>query len=240
LHVLRYYAVYRALVRARVALIHEHQPGLARAARVHEYRSFEEHLSLAEALTRELPAVLVATTGLSGSGKSTVALELAERLGGVRVRADVERKRLFGLAPQARSERRIYSADATRRTYVRLCEGAQQALEARVPVIVDAASLKRAERAGFRALAAAHGARFALLACEAPAEVLRVRVVQRAQLGTDASEAGVDVLERQLQWCEPLAEDERNSAFTLDTSQAAAAQSRALDGFVRDLLARPQ
>ncbi|MFN9478769.1 MAG: AAA family ATPase [Betaproteobacteria bacterium] len=240
LAVLRYYAVYRALVRARVALIHEHQPGVTRAARVHEYRNFEEHLALAEALAGEPPPVLVATTGMSGSGKSTVALALAERLGGVRVRADVERKRLFGLAPHARSDGAIYSAEATRRTYARLNEVAALAVQARVPAIVDAASLKRAERAEFRALAAAYGARFVLLACEAPAEVLRARVARREQLDSDASEAGVAVLEQQRQWREPLAEDERSSAFTLDTSQAADAQSRALDGFVRELLAPSQ
>ena len=240
LTVLRFYAVYRALVRARVALIHEHQPGVPRAARVHEYRSFEEHLLLAEALTRSPPPLLVAMSGLSGSGKSTVALELAERLGGVRVRSDVERKRLHGLAPDARSDGGIYSADATRRTYARLRQVARTALAARVPAVIDAASLGRGQRAAFRALAAQAGARYALVRCEAPPAVLRERVAQRQRDGADASEAGVAVLERQSLGWEPLAGDEHGTVFRLDTSLPHDQQRQAVDAIVRALAQPPQ
>lgn len=240
LSVLRYYAVYRALVRARVALLHEHQPGVPRAARVHEYRSFAEHLSLAEVLTQAPPPLLVAMSGLSGSGKSTVALELAERLGGVRVRSDVERKRLHGLAPEARSGGGIYSAEATERTYARLRGVARVALAARVPVVVDAASLRRTERAQFRALAEQAGARFALVLCEALPEVLLARVAQREREGGDVSEADVAVLERQRQWQEPLGADERPHAFRLDTGLPPDFQRQAVDAVVRALAPPPQ
>jgi predicted kinase len=240
LAVLRYYAVYRALVRARVALLHEHQPGVPRAARVHEYRGFERHLSLAERLAEASPPLLVAMSGLSGSGKSTVALELAERLGAVRVRSDVERKRLHGFAPEARSDGGIYSGPATQRTYARLLDVARGALAARVAVIVDAASLKRAERELFRTLAVQAGARFALVLCEAPPEVLGARVAGRARAGRDASEAGVAVLAQQRHWQEPLAADEQLTAFRLDTGLPPDAQRQSVDAIVRALALRPQ
>ena len=202
LSVLRYYAVYRALVRAEVALIRHRQPQLRRQVRLREHTSFEHYLALAERLSRPGTRALVVMTGLSGSGKSTVALELAQRLGGVRVRSDVERKRLFGFAPQDRTEGAVYTAEATARTYDRMAEIARAALLAGVPVVVDGAFLKRVERDRFRALARELDVRFTLVSCEAPADILRARVAARHRAGRDASEADVDVLERQIGWQE--------------------------------------
>jgi aminoglycoside phosphotransferase family enzyme/predicted kinase len=217
LSVLRYYAVYRALVRAEVALIRLRQPELRRQVRVREHASFEQYLALAEELSRTGTRALVVMTGLSGSGKSTVALELAERLGGVRVRSDVERKRLFGFAPNDRTQHAIYSAEATVQTYDRMAQAARAALTAGVPAVIDGAFLKRAERDRFRALAGEQDARFMLVACEAPADTLRTRVAARQRAGSDASEADLDVLERQMQWQERLSPDERADSVSIDT-----------------------
>ena len=169
LSVLRYYAVYRALVRAEVALIRLRQPELRRQVRLREHTSFEQYLALAERLSRPGARALVVMTGLSGSGKSTVALELAQRLDGVRVRSDVERKRLFGFAPHDRTERAVYTTEATARTYDRMAEVARAALVAGVPAVVDGAFLRRVERDRFRALARELEARFTLVACAASA-----------------------------------------------------------------------
>ena len=128
----------------------------------------------------------------------------------MRLRSDVERKRLFGLAPQDSSNSAldggIYTRDATTRTYARLHSLTRDLLAAGWPVIVDAAFLRREERAAFRALAAGLGAGFGILATEAPAEELRRRLMARS---SDASEATVAVLEKQLEWFEPLDEDEQ-------------------------------
>jgi aminoglycoside phosphotransferase family enzyme/predicted kinase len=217
LSVLRYYAVYRALVRAEVALIRHRQPQLKRQVRLREHASFEQYLALAERLGRPGAHALVVMTGLSGSGKSTVALELAQRLGGVRVRSDVERKRLFGFAPKDRTDGRVYSREATARTYDRMAQVARATFLAGVPAIVDGAFLKRAERDRFRALARELGARFTLVSCEAPEEILRARVVARNRTGRDASEADVDVLERQMEWQERPGPDEEADSIRVDT-----------------------
>jgi aminoglycoside phosphotransferase family enzyme/predicted kinase len=231
LAVLRYYAVYRALVRAEVALIRLRQPELRRQVRVREHASFEGYLALAERLTVAGARVLVVMTGLSGSGKSTVALELAQRLAAVRIRSDVERKRLFGFAPHARTTGPIYTREATARTYARMEEAARAALAAGVPAVVDGAFLQRAERDRFRGLARELDARFALVACEAPIETLRARVTARLGEGRDPSEADVHVLERQLQWQQPPAAEEAADCARIDTGGAWAeveAQCRAL------------
>jgi len=215
---LRYYAVYRALVRAEVALIRHRQPQLRRQVRLREHTSFEHYLALAERLSRPGARVLVVMTGLSGSGKSSFALGLAERLGGIRVRSDVERKRLFGFAPQDRTERGIYSPEATVRTYDRMAQVARAALLSGVPAVVDGAFLKRFERDRFRGLAKDLGARFTLVSCEAPADVLRARVAARHRAGDDPSEADVEVLERQIGWQERLAPDEEADCIHVDTA----------------------
>jgi aminoglycoside phosphotransferase family enzyme/predicted kinase len=215
LRVLRFYEVYRALVRALVRSLVASQ----RAA-----HSGPDHLACALALAAQTPAPrLLITHGLSGCGKSTIALQLLERSDAVRLRSDVERKRLFGLQALQSSAAHaldVYTADATQRTFDRLADGARDALRAGWPVIVDAAFLRRAERQRFKALAAELGVPFAILHCHAAESVLRARVAARHAAGNDASEADVAVLQRQLDHHEPLGDDERAIALTVATDAA--------------------
>ena len=163
------------------------------------------------------------THGFSGSGKSSIASQLLCAAGAIRLRSDVERKRLYGLDPLARSAALgvdIYGAEATRRTFDRLRACARDALLAGYPVIVDAAFLRRAERQGFEALATELRVPFSILDCSATPATLRRRVAERDAAGTDASEAGLAVLERQLATHEPLDADERRAAIEVSTEEA--------------------
>jgi hypothetical protein len=233
----RLYAVYRALVRAKVALIRAQQPAVDPALRVHEHGDFADHLALAERLARPQQPLLVAMHGLSGSGKTFVAQHLLESLGAVRVRSDVERKRMFSLAPTARVDAQLraelYGADATRATYDRLAAAARAIIDGGFTAIVDAAFLRRAERDAFAALARSLGVRFAPIACAAPADVLRARVAARMAADRDASDATVDVLERQMTWCEPPGDDER--ALRIDTGAPPDEVARRCDALARAL-----
>ncbi len=221
LAVLPYYGVYRALVRANVARIRAGQPAAGAAARARDLASCERHLELAQRLAAPRPEVLAITCGVSGSGKTLVAGLVCERLGAVRTRSDVERKRLFGLDAREHAAAApglgIYDPDASRRTYERLAGVAERVLDAGYPVVVDAAFLARADRAAFAALARARGARFWIIACEAPARTLSERVRRRAQAGDDASDATAAVLARQLETREVLTADERALASTIAT-----------------------
>ena len=217
LAVLRFYEVYRALVRALVAALRARGKGSVAAAG-------PDYLACAETLVHRAPgpARVLITQGLSGSGKSSVARQLLEATGAVRLRSDVERKRLFGLDALQRSASRgvdIYTAAATRSTVERLLQCASTAVAAGYPVIVDAAFLRQDERHAFRAAARRWGVPFAILECRASVECLRARVSARGTGGQDASEADLAVLERQLLFHQPLDEEERAVTIALDTEQ---------------------
>lgn len=202
---LRAELVHRAAVRALVGGLSA--PPLASSTHGPDY------LDAARRFTLGTPPSLTITHGLSGSGKSHASQRLLQASGAIRLRADVERKRLFGLSAQARSADHIpggiYSADASQRTYAALLHHAERLLQAGWPVVLDAAFLRRAERTAARALAQRLKLPFGILHCEAPTEVLQARLAQRAAEGLDPSEADASVLARQGQWIEPLDDDER-------------------------------
>lgn len=221
---LRYYLVCRAMVRAQVAALGAQQglqggkggkgePGTRAAA----------YLGLAVALSRGADPRLAITHGLPGSGKSFVSQAMLEAAGALRVRSDVERKRLFGLQPLDSSHERvpggIYDAATTVRTYARLREVARTALQAGWPVLVDAAFLHRAERAQFAALAGSLGVPYAIVDCQAPLAVLRQRLAERQARGGDASEADEAVLDRLREADQPLDAQERAVALPADAAQ---------------------
>jgi uncharacterized protein len=230
--VLRYYLVYRAVVRAKIACIRSQQSGDAHAAQGRAQREFGEYLALAGSLAASGHRALVVMHGLSGSGKTTVAQKMSERLGAVRVRSDVERKRLHGLTAGARTQSQpfggIYAPEATRLTYARLARAARDVVESGYGVIVDAAFLRRAERDELRALALELGASFLIASCRASEAALRGRVARRQAAVSDASEAGVSVLENQLATQEALGDDELAHAAVIDTEHGDAGLEEAI------------
>jgi aminoglycoside phosphotransferase family enzyme/predicted kinase len=151
-----------------------------------------------------------------------LARGLLQRAGAIRLRSDVERKRLAGLAPLAdsRAAGDLYTRAGTAATYEHLAERASAILEAGWPVIVDAAFLRRGERERFAALAAAAGARFAILDCQAPMAVLRTRIAARRARADDASEADESVLALLAARQEPLTAAERAQAIVVRTDAA--------------------
>lgn len=215
---LRYYAVYRALVRAKVNAIRIGQTaGPERDAALADVRAL---LQLAATLTQPQPPRLDITHGLSGSGKTTVTQTLMQTPGAIRLRSDVERKRLAGLDALARSGSgvgdHLYAAGATRQTYRHLAGLAGQLLDAGWPVIVDATFIARWQRDLLREQAQSRGIEFHVLDFPVPVAALRERILQRSRAGNDASEADLAVLQYQIDSQEPLAADERAGIVSID------------------------
>jgi aminoglycoside phosphotransferase family enzyme/predicted kinase len=222
LRLLDYHLVHRALVRAKVALLRARQggSGAADAGAVGQ-----RYLALAQDFLSPPGAVLLVTHGFSGSGKSTLTQGLLEALGAVRVRADVERKRMAGLQPQERSGSPpgsgLYSAAMHAATYDRLRELAAVVLQAGRPVILDATFLSRAQRDATRQLALTLQVPWVILDFDAEPAELRRRLRERQARGGDASEADAAVLAAQMQSADPLQADEMDAVFCCQAATGA-------------------
>jgi uncharacterized protein len=250
-----WYFCYRAMVRAKVAGLRRQQPGLSLSDLERLHSDLENYIALAELSIRPRNPALILMHGRSGSGKSFVAQQLAERLNAVVIRSDIERKRLFGLwgdpivgshplvatsqasghvdTPSPGQSQDVlpigshdfahgkssdlYSAAAGRQTYGRLLQLAETIVQAGFTVIIDAASLKREQRARVRQRAIDLGLRHGLVACEAPEAVLAERLSHRQATGEDPSDADWAVCQQQAEQAEPILHDEGWPIFTIDT-----------------------
>lgn len=232
LQVLRYYLVYRAMVRAKISLLRATQLAAGNAEARASQQQARRYLALAAGYARPRGSFVAITHGFSGSGKTTLSQALLELSGAIRVRSDVERKRLHGLAPAQRGDGAIdeglYGSAATDATYQRLRELAQIIVDAGYGVIIDATFLKRAQRDIFRALAKRAGIPFAIIDFVASECALRDRVAARSRQGDDASDADMAVLEHQLHTHQPLQADELDFIFQYDTSRSTAQAQQAL------------
>jgi predicted kinase len=212
------YFVYRCLVRAKVAAIRsrERENEDERAA---DIASASDYTAMARRQATNGEPVLVIMHGLSGSGKTWLSERLMAALPAIRVRSDIERKRLFGLDETADSESGIgsgiYSPSASVETYERLFTLADSLLAAGHHVILDAAFLKKKQRVFATSVASSLGVESVLVCAEAPEDVLRSRIQNRAKLKDDASEADLAVLEHQLASAAPIGRTE--AAISVDT-----------------------
>lgn len=226
LPLLPYYESYRALVRAKVHALRAQQFVPQSAERHAAVSDCRRYLDWATARVAERRPALLITCGLSGSGKTWLARQLAPALGALHVRSDVERKRLAGLGPldDSRSppDAGIYTLEFNARTYDRLVECAGAALAGGEPVIVDAAFLRTAERLRFLRLAEDRGLPFSIVHCRAPRTVLRERLAARSAARDDASEAGLAVLDRQPSYWEPFGRAEHAHVVEVETDDPAA------------------
>jgi uncharacterized protein len=225
LQLLPFYAVYRALVRAKVDAI---------AAAQFPQRADELHARMQQRVRTaihwcQLPQpVLILMHGPSGSGKSWLSEQLIDALPALRIRSDLERKRLAGLsiatstasAPNAG----IYIPEMSHRTYARLLECAESCLQTGFHTIVDAAFLDRTDRELFHGLAVRLRTPLLIVSCQADAATLSARVQARIESGKDPSDADQRVLEAQLRNLAPFETEEQPAVIAVDTRETGAIQ----------------
>ena len=194
---LRLYEAHRALVRAKVACLSmSHMSDVS--ATKHQYDT-SEYLNLSTAATVATQPVLIAMTGLSGTGNVNVAQAIGQALGVTVFASDVTRKRLANVDGPASApwQQGIYSPEWTDRTYARLLDGADVELRRRRPVVVDATFLDERWRreAASRATHIGASVIFVEVTCD-PAVVQR-RIRARMSGGASVSDASVDTFREQ-------------------------------------------
>ncbi len=215
-----FYKCYRAFVRGKVEGFKLADPLMPeeerRAARRLARRYF--HLAAGYASGKGL---LVVMSGLTGSGKSTVAGELRELLGCELISSDVVRKQLAGLSPTDRRYEPfgegIYSEAWTERTYEEMLRQARSVLSTGGCAILDAAFLREEERERARQVAEQASARVLLVECVAPYEVMVERLVKR-QAGNSLSDGRPEILDGQIRSRETVAGLSNQEHVTIDTA----------------------
>jgi aminoglycoside phosphotransferase family enzyme/predicted kinase len=218
--VLRFYLVYRAMVLVKVATLHAGQA--FRGERSEPGLDASRYLGLARSLAyQEHRPVLVLMHGLSGSGKTWLSERLLEAAPIIRVRSDLERKRLPGaaMAPGGASPARtdLYGEEATASTYALLARHCETGLREGFHMVADASFLNRAHRLAFIRMAERAGAAPVILHCEASRSALWQRLRDRRAAGADASDADAGVVRQQLVRQHALGAGEQGLVVSVNT-----------------------
>lgn len=216
--VLRFYMVYRALVRAKVAGLRLNQLPGEHGDWKDGFNEWEGYVRLAIQLSQSSLVCVMLMHGVSGTGKTTISTHLLRALGAVRIRSDVERRRLVEAGSGERQVEDAYTPAITGTVYTRLCRLAEIIVSAGYPVIIDATFLRRGRRRPFIRLAQEHSIPIRILEITAPEAIRMERIERRLRAGSDASEATVPVMRTQMEQDESFDEEERALVISIDST----------------------
>ncbi len=219
LQLLNFYKCYRAYVRGKVESFKLDDPFIADKETA--LAAAKGYFDLAYRYTKEKPFLLI-TSGLVGTGKTTVAQALSQSLGFTVISSDITRKKLAGISP---TEHRfeefrggIYSEGFSRKTYDEMFAQARALLDQGQSVILDASFKKKNERARARSLAEETNADFVVIECTLDEKTIKSRLEQRLKEGS-VSDGRWEVYESQKQDFDKIMELSSQNHIIVDTSQ---------------------
>jgi uncharacterized protein len=222
LKLLPFYKAYRAIVRAKISLF-EMADFTAQPDKLSElWKKYQSYIDLSERYTSLPNRFVLSMHGVSGTGKSTVALRLVDQLGAVRIRSDVERKRLFGIDPRQHPNqslaKAIYNANSTKQTYERLAKLTGAILDSGLSVIVDATNLMSWQRQCVQIEADNRAVPLCIADCQASMSVIEEWIHRREKSNDDISDADFTVVDRQVGRQEPLSIEEKKKTFVIHSN----------------------
>lgn len=212
LAVLPYYLVYRAMVRAKIAAIRATQSAVEEDP---SWNEFDHYLQRAKKYSVMGSRGLILMCGLSGSGKTTVAAEIANATSFIHVRSDVERKRLFGMGPLVSSADReisIYTEQANKDTLEVLLGLTQRILNSGFGIIIDATLIHADWRDALTSLAERLQLTWQIVFCAIDDDTARARLAARKK---DASEATFEQYISQNETFDPFTKTESTHLVTV-------------------------
>jgi len=204
---LNFYKAYRAMVRAKVSVIGEQK----------DYDTLRRYLSLTEHYARTPEPVLYLMYGVSGTGKSHFSQQLLDAIGAIRVRSDVERKRLFRERSMKGEQVDLYGAEMNAYTFNRVQDITNSLLQAGYSVIVDATHIRARTRHAYYALSQRLQVPIRIVSCQCEQKLVEARLKRRVAEGSDASDADISVMHQQLNHLQPLTDDELDYTIVVDT-----------------------
>ncbi|WP_370279151.1 AAA family ATPase [Pontibacterium sp.] len=204
---LNFYKSYRAMVRAKVSVIGEHK----------DLGSLRRYLGLTGHYARTPHPVLYLMHGVSGTGKSHFSQQLLDEIGAIRIRSDVERKRLYRELSLKGERLELYGAEMNARTLNHLQDITRSLLRAGYSVIVDATHIRYRTRQSYFELSQQLRVPMRIVSCQCEQKLIEARLKRRVNEGIDASDADIRVMRQQLQHEQRLNEDELDYTIVVDT-----------------------
>ena len=225
--VLPIYLNRQAYVRAKVGSFLLSDPGAPAAVKAEAEKTAANYYRLAWEYTRPRQGKVILMSGISGSGKSTVARQLARQINAIHIRSDAVRKHLAGISIHERGGNEIYTPEMSEKTYERLQQLGIRLAQAGYPVILDAKYDRQAPRLAVIQAAQQHPLPIQILHCTAPMEILQERVEQRTaarageanQATPDIADATPDLLASQHQQWEDFTTTEQTLVIPIDTTR---------------------
>ncbi|RKZ59693.1 MAG: aminoglycoside phosphotransferase, partial [Gammaproteobacteria bacterium] len=217
LSVIKFYQLYRAMVRAKVAALRLQQQKTVAMSYKNTLFEIRSYLELAQSYvpnkTQKKQTFLAISFGISGSGKSWLSSQLADNLEAIQLRSDIERKRLF-----LQEADELYSNSTTQKTYTYLMKICEIVLNAAYPVIVDATFLDKKWRREFCKIAEKLQIPFHILSCYADLKTIIQRLKIRQQKINNISDADIAIMKKQLKNSHQLEPEEKKYEISINTT----------------------
>ncbi|BAQ64581.1 hypothetical protein GM3709_1346 [Geminocystis sp. NIES-3709] len=215
LQVLPLYLSRQAYVRAKVTSFLLDDSALSKIEQEKAQKTAEQYYNLAFKYTQKSLGKLILMSGLSGSGKSTIASKIAKKTKGIHIRSDAVRKHLAGISLEGKGENNLYCADMTNKTYERLLYLGKLLIKQGFTVILDAKFDRVCLRQPVLEFALNENIDLQIIYCTAPLNILHDRLNERKD---DISDATAELLFQQEKMLEPFTEIEKPFVKTIDTS----------------------
>ncbi len=199
LSLIRFYKCYRAFVRGKIGCFTWASEEISDDQRNFAKSDADRYFGLAlRYATPSLKPVLYVVYGLSGSGKTTFASQVAKRLGISHYNSDIVRKKNILKTNPAEKHNEafnkgIYRKDITEKTYTALSRLAAAELMAGRSVVVDATFIEPAYRIKMETIAMTSDANIRFILCSCPETEIRKRLQTRSLQAEEASDGRWEV-----------------------------------------------
>ena len=206
----------QAYVRAKVTSFLLDDPSVPEAAKQEAQATASDYYRQAWEYTQNRQGKLTMMSGLSGSGKSTVAKAMAKKSGAVILRSDAVRKQIAGISVDEKGSDELYSSEMSQKTYSRLAELGTMLAQEGFNVILDGKYDRVALRETVIKAAKENQIPLEIISCTAPIEVMSHRLTSRQG---DVSDATADLLQSQQANAEDFSPAEQEYVTKIDTTQ---------------------
>jgi aminoglycoside phosphotransferase family enzyme/predicted kinase len=183
------YGSMRAYVRAKVTSFLLDDPNIPEPVKASAATEAAAYYQLAHDYATSTQGKIVLMSGLSGSGKSTIARSIAPQLEAIHLRSDVIRKHLAGVGLLEQAGDQIYTPEMTSKTYGKLAELGVLLASKGFNVILDAKFDRQDLRDAVTIAATSQNIPWQIIYCDAPIEALKQRLGDRAAKGGDAGDS---------------------------------------------------